>query len=191
MFKTIIAALGLMLAINAQAFDQTALIKQINKGIFQNAADTRGMFDFKVGDTADYNVNMIFPGSTMKMTVAAVEGEIVTINQNMKSLFGNQDCVQKLNQNTGESISLTCNGQAQDQGDPNDYEMLEQKEDTVTVPAGTFTCLYMKVQKKSTQEIVEQWINPSEVPVFGMVKQIQPSQFGPVTVELTSFKKMP
>jgi hypothetical protein len=189
MFKSILLALGLMLTINAQAYSGVDFVKEINKGIFENTAGTRGMFDFKVGDTANYNVNMIFPG-TMVMTVTDVQPEVVTISQKMQTLFGAQDCVQKLNPNTGESLGLTCNGQQQDEGDPNDLEVLEQKEDTVTVPAGTFTCLYMKVQKKSTQDIIEQWINPSEVPVFGMVKQIQPSQLGPVTIELTSFRKM-
>jgi hypothetical protein len=35
----------------------------------------------------------------------------------------------------------------------------------------------------------EQWVNPKQVPVMGMVKIIAQSQMGPVTAELTSFKR--
>jgi hypothetical protein len=100
----------------------------------------------------------------------------------------NQNCEMVMNPNTGETTKFECNGQAQDPGDASDIEVIETKEDTVKVPAGTFVCLYIKAKTQGQE--VQQWINPKEVPVMGMVKSIMPSQMGEVTVELASFKKM-
>jgi hypothetical protein len=36
---------------------------------------------------------------------------------------------------------------------------------------------------------INAWLNPQLVPLSGLLKQVAPSQFGTVTVSLTSFKK--
>jgi len=189
MFKSLLVAMSLVATVSAQAYTMENLAQEVSKAIVQSA-DVRSPFDFKVGDTASYKLKMGFLPGTMVMTVKDVQPEEVTISQIMDMMGQKQDCVQILNPNTGESKSLTCNGQAQDSGDPSDIEVVEQKEDTVTVPAGTFVCLYVKAKQKSTGNEIEQWINPSEVPVYGMVKSTSPSQMGKVVIELTSFKKM-
>ncbi len=190
MFKKILLAMGMMVAVSAQASVMENVAFQVSNAMVQSA-DVRGVFDFKVGDTASYKISMGFLPATMEMVVKAVTADEVTIGQVISMMGQKQDCVQVMNPNTGETKSLTCNGQQQDQGDASNIEVIEQKEDTVKVPAGTFTCLYIKAQQKSDGSTIEQWINPSEIPVFGMAKAITPGQFGQTTIELTSFKKMP
>jgi hypothetical protein len=189
MFKTLLVSLSLVASVGAQAYTMTDLAKELNSAITQNAA-VRSPFSFKVGDTAAYKVDLGFFPATMTMTVADVKTDEVTINQDVDMMGQKQNCVEVLNPNTGEIKSMTCNGQAQQSGDASDIQVIEQKEDTVTVPAGTFDCLYIKATQKSSGGNIEQWINPTLIPVFGMAKSIMPSQMGQVTIELTSFKKM-
>ena len=105
--------------------------------------------------------------------------------------LGKQNCEMTINPQTGETKKFVCNGQEQN-ADQGQVEVIDSKEDTITVPAGTFTCLYIKAKSTAqgqTNEI-QQWANPKLVPVMGMVKTIAPSQMGEVNLELTSFKKM-
>ncbi|MEZ0392162.1 MAG: hypothetical protein ACAH59_08110 [Pseudobdellovibrionaceae bacterium] len=190
MFKKILLALGLVVSVSANANNLETLAYDLGAAM---AAQTQaqGPFDFKVGDTASYKLNMAqFINGTMVMTVKAVTADEVTITQDLDLMIQKQSCEQVINPNTGEIKKFTCNGQDQDPGNAGDVEVIETKEDTVTVPAGTFVCLYVKARQASVQGDIEQWINPKDVPVFGLVKQLAPSQFGKVTVELTSFKKM-
>lgn len=190
MFKTIIATLGMILSMSANASTISSLAYDINQAVL---ADTQmqSPFKFAVGDQADYKLNMGgFLNGTMSMKVTAVAADEVSLTQVMSMMGQNQNCEQTINPNTGEVKKFVCNGQAQNPGDQGNIEVVETKEDTITVPAGTFTCLYIKANNKTDNSIVEQWVNPKDVPVFGLVKTIAPSQLGKVTVELTSFKRM-
>lgn len=187
--KNLMIALVLMMGFQAKAIDMQTVVTEINKEISM-AVGAKGMFDFKVGDKANYNFTMAFIPGKMSMEVIDVQPTLITLKQSVDMIIQKQDCTIKLDPNTGENKEIVCNGQQQQGAAQEDIEMVEQKEDTVTVPAGTFTCLYIKARQKSTNDNVEQWINPSEVPVFGLVKSVSPSPLGAVTMELTSFKKM-
>lgn len=190
MFKQIIIALGLTLSLSVQAQANT-VIEEISASTF-SALQLQSPFDWKVGDTASYKMNLGgFIQGSMVLSIKDVQPDSLTITQDMDLGFaGKQNCEQVLNPNTGEVKKFTCNGQDQQQPSQGEIEVVETKEATVTVPAGTFTCLYIKAQQKSDSSIIEQWVNPKQVPVFGMVKTIAPSQLGKITLELTSFKKM-
>lgn len=45
------------------------------------------------------------------------------------------------------------------------------------------------IKDKDNNQETNAWINPEQIPLSGMLKTIQPSQFGEVNVELTSFNK--
>ena len=47
---------------------------------------------------------------------------------------------------------------------------------------------YLKVKDKTNNQLSEQWVNPRDIPLSGMLKTLADSQMGKVTVELTSFK---
>lgn len=189
MMKSILLALGLTVSLSAPA----ATINDVVVGAVQNILSdvgTSGVFDWKVGDSASYNLKMSIINGKMVMTVKDVQPSEVTFTQDMDLGFaGKQSCEMKLDPNTGETKSIVCNGQPQDPGDAGDVEIVETSEKSVTVPAGTFTCLYIKAQQKGQNGFIEQWANPKQVPVMGMVKTVAPSQMGSVTLELTSFKK--
>jgi hypothetical protein len=190
MFKSLILALGFMVSVSANATNITNLVHDINSQILSDI-QTQGVFNWKVGDTTSYSIDMSIIKGTMVMAVKDVQADAVTFTQDMDLGFaGKQACEMIINPNTGETKKMTCNGQDQSTDGAGEIEVVDQKEDTVTVPAGTFTCLYIKAKQKKDGSIVEQWINPKLIPVLGMAKTIAPSQFGPVTIALTSFKRM-
>ncbi len=187
MLKALVMSLALGLGFQAQANTINHVATVLNEVVF---ADATSQFDFKVGDSASYNLKAGFISGTMVMSVKAVEGSLVTLGQDLDLGFmGKQACTVVLDSSTGETKSMVCNGQAQNPPAQGDMEVVEMKEDTVRVPAGSFTCLYLKVLQKSTNNTIQQWANPKLVPVTGMIKTISPSQMGEVNVELTSFKK--
>ncbi len=189
MFKTILATIGFVFCVSAQANTIGTTAFEIGHAVLSDV-EAMGPFKFAVGDEANYKLNMGgFISGTMQMKVKAVQADEVTITQVMSLMGQNQNCEQVLNPNTGEVKKFQCNGQDQNMGDQGNIEVIETKEDTVKVPAGTFTCLYIKAKPKNSNDVVEQWINPRDIPLFGLAKTIAPSQLGKVTVELTSFKR--
>ncbi|GIL17221.1 MAG: hypothetical protein BroJett040_09720 [Oligoflexia bacterium] len=189
MIRSLVLVLGLIAGTAASATTINNVMFDVAQNIMSEA-DMAG-FNFKVGDTASYNLDMGFIKGSMKMTVKEVAADQVVISQDMDLGFaGKQACDMTLNPNTGEMKKMVCNGQEQNPGDKGDIELVESKEDTITVPAGTFTCLYIKALEKTKNQTIEQWANPKQVPVFGMIKTIAPSQFGKITIALTSYKRM-
>ncbi len=187
--KNLLIALALIVGAQAKAINFQTLVTDVTNQALESV-DARGMFDFKVGDTANYSIKMGFLPGTMVMSVTDVQPGEVTLNQTVTLMGQKQECITKMDPNTGENKGTVCNGQQQQSGSQDDIELIEQKEDTVKVPAGTFVCLYIKAKQKSSGSEIEQWINPSEIPVLGMAKSTVPSQLGKTVIELTSFKKM-
>ena len=146
--------------------------------------------NWKVGDNASYKLNMGgFINGTMITTVKKYDSNGLLIAQDMDLGFaGKQNCEMLVDPGTGETKSLVCNGQNQEVG-KNNIEVVEVKEATITVPAGTFQAIHVIAKNLDNNSEIQQWANPRDIPVFGMIKTVSQSQFGPVTIELTSFKK--
>ncbi len=191
MFKSMLLALGFMVSVSANASTNlSTLAHDINTQILSDV-QMQGVFNWKVGDTTTYNLDMTILQGTMTMAVKDVQPDSVTFTQVMDmGPAGKQACEMTINPNTGATKKFTCNGQDQNTDGAGQVEVVEQKEDSVTVPAGTFTCLYIKAKQKKDGGIIEQWVNPKLIPVLGMAKTIAPSQFGSVTIVLASYKRM-
>jgi len=189
MLRTILAAMMLTVGMTASATTiNNKIFETVSQAFTASDVDAQG-FNFKVGDQATYNLNMGFVKGSMIMTVKSVAADEVVITQDMDLGFlGKQACEETLNPNTGEVKKMVCNGQEQNQEKP-DFEVIDTKEDTITVPAGTFTCLYIKAKNNKDNSMAEQWVNPKQIPVFGMVKMMADTQMGKMTVELKAFKK--
>lgn len=191
--RILLATLGLIAGLQTQAAtinDVTQTAAQTIAQSLMGDVETMG-FVFKVGDQANYSLNMgsMIKGS-MVLGVKDVQSDAVTITQDMDLGFlGKQNCEMVINPNTGETKSFVCNGQQQKPGDKDDVTMVDSKEDTITVPAGKFICLWIKAHSKSQNADIQQWVSPKNVPILGLVKTIAPSQMGQVVMELTSFKK--
>ena len=191
MFKGLILALSMIVSLHASAAtDINTVFSDSTRAIL--AAPLAGP-NWKVGDTASYKLNIAsFINGTMVMTIKALTDSEMTMGQDADLGFaGKQSCDVLIDIHNGKVKKMTCNGQDQTPAEgANDIEIVETKEDHITVPAGAFDCIYIKAKQKSDGKEIEQWINPKLVPVTGAIKMIAPTQLGAMTVELTSYKKM-
>lgn len=189
MLKAIIATLGLVASVQAKAapslFDVVRDIQQVS---IMDQARSQGL-DWKVGDQNDYKLDMGFIKGSMNMKLREITPDGFWLDQDMDLGFaGKQQAQMLLDPNTGEVKKMIVNGQEQ-QVPKQNIEIVEIKEDRITVPAGTFDCIHARLKDKDNNQETNAWINPQLIPLSGMLKTIQPSQFGKVTIELKSFKK--
>lgn len=189
MLRSMVLSLTMLLGLNAHASVFTDIASQVvQQSVFADV-EAQGL-NFKKGDSASYNLNMSIIQGTMVISVYDIVAEGVWLHQDMELGFaGKQKIETLLDPNTGEIKRVIVNGK--DEKIPqNNMEVVDTREENVTVPAGNFTCLYIKaIDKSNNNSEAQQWVNLKQVPVMGLVKSIAQSQLGPVTIELTSFKK--
>lgn len=189
MVKAIIATLGLAFAVQAHA--STNVFDVINaqqRMVIQDQAHTQAL-NWKVGDESDFSVDMGFIKGTMVMKCREVGADGLWIDQNVDLGFaGKQQMSMLLDPNTGAVKKMIVNGKEQEPPKQN-IEVIEVKEDHITVPAGTFDCIHARLKDKDNNNEINSWLNPQQIPLSGMLKTIQPSQMGDVTIELTTFHK--
>ncbi len=144
---------------------------------------------FHQGDVVSYNMTIgSFIQGTMETSVKSVSKEAVVLIQKIEVMGQVQNCEETLNPITGVVTNTVCNGQQQNPGDPSG-DVIESRQESVTVPAGTFDTIYTKIRNKKTNAENEQWTNQKLIPILGVVKMTATTQFGPMVIELTSFKK--
>jgi hypothetical protein len=192
MFKKLFIALTMVVSGSVFA-SNSDLVSDVTSAVNQKVMGQTMLlgFTFNPGDTNHYDINMGFISGKMDMTVREKTPEgYVWIDQNIDLGFlGKQKVETLLDPSTGKIIKMIVNGKEEAPPTADDSEVVETKEDTVTVPAGTFKAIYFKIRTKSNNSESQQWINPKEVPISGMIKGISPSQFGDVNIELTSFER--
>lgn len=190
MFKSIVIVAALVLSTAAQASNTVAgfLFEKQLSSIQQNVK-TFGP-DWKVGDACDYKLNMGgFLNGTMKMYIREIGADGIWLVQDVDLMIQKQKVEMLLDANTGEVKKVLVDGREQSLPE-SDPEIIEQKEANITVPAGTFQAIYLKLKDNAQNgAISEMWVNPRDIPLSGMLKSIQDSQLGKVTIELTSFTK--
>lgn len=189
MFKAIIAALGLAFTVQASAaptvFD---VARSVQQAAIMEQAHTQGL-DWKVGDSNVYALNMSIIQGSMTMTLREISADGFWLDQTMDMGFaGKQQAQMLLDPNTGEIKKMLVNGQEQ-QVPKQNVQIIEVTEDHITVPAGAFDCVHARILDKDTNQETNAWLNPQMIPLSGMLKTIQPTQFGQMTVELKSFVK--
>jgi hypothetical protein len=125
----------------------------------------------------------------MVMKVREVGADGIWMDQNMDLGFaGKQNASMLLDPNTGEIKKMLVNGKEQAVPKQN-VEVVEVTEDHITVPAGSFDCVHARILDKDTKKESNAWINPQLIPLSGMLKTVQPTPVGDMTVELKSFHK--
>lgn len=188
MFKTFIAAMTLF---TAQAFANTSVfdtVQHITQQTILGQAETQGL-NWKVGDTNNYVIDMGFLKGTMSMSVREIGADGIWLDQKVDMGFaGKQDVQTLLDPNTGAVKKMIVNGQEQAPPKQN-VELIDTTEDRITVPAGTYDAIHARLKDKDNNQEINIWVNPQQIPISGMLKTIQPSQMGNVTVLLKSFKK--
>lgn len=166
-----------------------SVIQSINWNQFWSAQEVRGL-NWKVGDLAEFDLKLAVIPGTMLMFVADIQGSIAVLNQELSIGPVTQGCDMYLNLNTGELVKTVCAGQEQKPESTNDTEVVEIKEETITVPAGKFATVYIKAVTGPKKQVVEQWINRKDIPILGLVQSVTPSPIGSMTLKLKAFKKM-
>lgn len=155
----------------------------------QQSVVTQGL-DWKVGQENNYKLNMGgFLNGTMKMYVREIIADGIWMVQDIDLSIQKQKVEVLIDPSNGQIKKMLVNGK--EQAPPKtDFELIDQKEDKVTVPAGTFEVIYLKIKDNANNgQISEQWVNPRDIPLSGMAQSKADSQLGKVTVQLTSFKK--
>ena len=190
MFKAILVSLGLIVgssAFAAPTLGEVVFFQQHQ--VMLDQVHAQGL-DFKVGETNNYSLDMGFIKGTMIMKCREINADGIWLDQDMDLGFaGKQKISTLLDPNTGAVKKMIVNGKEQAPEKQN-IEVVEVKEDHITVPAGAFDCIHATLKNKDDGKITNAWINPQQIPLSGMLKTIAPSQFGDVTVVLTSFKKL-
>ena len=185
MKKGLFSLAALLMAFSAQAFD----LGTYNLEVLQDSYIDAERLEWKVGDTAMYDINLGIAAGTMTMVVAEKQGNAYWLNQDLDlGGMGKQKVEVLIDITTGEILELKVNGQKRNIPERPEQELVETREDKVTVPAGTFDTQYLKIRNKSDNKITEMWIN-TEVPINGTVKSIAPGQFGKVKMDLTAYNK--
>jgi hypothetical protein len=190
MFKSLILAATIAVSTAAQAHNTLAeaLFSQQLPAI-QSSVVTQGL-NWKVGQENNYKLSMGgFLNGTMKMWVREVIADGIWMVQDIDLSIQKQKVEVLIDPSNGQIKKMIVNGKEQ-QPPKADFELIDQKEDKITVPAGTFEVIYLKVKDNANNgQISEQWVNPRDIPLSGMAQSKSDSQLGKVTIQLTSFKK--
>ncbi len=189
MVKSLLVAAALVVTATAQANTIGESIFASQASQIKQAVMTEGL-DWKVGDQCDYKLNLGgFLNGTMVMSIREVTADGVWMVQDVDLQIQKQKIEALIDPNTGEIKKMLVDGK--EQAVPkNDIEIVDQKQEQVTVPAGTFDSIHITIKDNANNgDQSEQWVNPRDIPIAGMVKSLANSQIGKVTMELTSFKK--
>lgn len=189
MFKSLILAGSLVIAASANAYTTVGeSIFASQQSHIQQAVVSQGL-NWTVGQENNYKLNMGgFINGTMKMSVREIGADGIWMVQDVDLMIQKQKIEVLIDPNTGAIKKMLVNGKEQEPP-KTDFEILEQKEDHITVPAGSYDAIYIKIKDKANKDAIsEQWVNPRDIPLSGMLKSLADSQIGKVTIELTSFK---
>lgn len=171
-----------------------AVLARTVSNVMVQTQNALNMIGWKVGDLHKFNVKFLFGGGNGTKTVPSEDlAQNAVWLKNEMTLMGQKQTTETLLSRTDAKIlKLIVNGKEQDPnaGGDAEVEILEQYEDNVTVPAGTFKAMYVKLKTKAQgqETIVQVWVNPMAVGLDGQIKLVAETQFGPLTLEVTEFK---
>lgn len=191
MFKKMILALGVLASTVSMAaeFSTMDFVRGLQQSTMDQARTTA--IEWAVGDACHYNLSIAsFINGKLDIVVREKSADGYWLDQNADLGFaGKQSASMLIDANTGAVKKILVDGKEQPLPDQNDMEVIEVKESSVTVPAGTFEAVYFKVHDKKQNQDMEQWVNPKLIPISGALKSIGQTQMGPLVTELVSFEK--
>lgn len=183
MKKMIVSLVTLLVSANLMAFNAVNPEMIVS---LKAMAETTGL-NWNVGDYANYNMAGGFIQGTNEMSIREKVSEGFWLEQNMDLGFLGKNKIEILiDPDTGEIRKLIVNGKEEAIPDNGGMEIISAEESKVTVPAGTFEAIHLKVKDTKSGDVSQMWINPDLIPINGSAKSISPSQFGDITLELTA-----
>lgn len=191
MFKSLLVIVGMFGASLASAKQTPAEVLLSSFGqTVMDQAQFAGI-NWAVGDACHYNLSMAgFVKGKLDVVVREKSEEGYWLDQNVDlGFFGRQTMSVLIDPNTGAIKKVIIDGKEQAPPEQGEMEVVEVKEDKVTVPAGTFEAVYFRVLDKKENKETEQWINPQLIPISGMIKSLGQGPMGQIVTELVSFEK--
>lgn len=186
MFKSLL--LSAMVLAGAHSSADTVQVQSLMRSLAITPQLTA--INWTIGDSVDYNLKGGIMNGTMHMFVREATTQGYWLQQDLKLGFlGEHKIETHIDKNTGQVLEILMDGQKQDIPEAGEQEVVDSRKENVTVPKGTFEAFWVKLLDKKANTNSEIWINPTIVPIMGMIKSIQPSQMGTVTLELTDFKR--
>jgi hypothetical protein len=150
-----------------------------------------GLFDWKVGDTLNFDMQMkpLPQKGTMTIKVVSDTADGYTLEEDVNFLVLKQVVQVLFDKNTGEIKKMTVNGKETDVPDAGKETLVKEEEAHITVPAGSFDCIHMVTEDASHQQS-ETWLNPRDLPITGILKT-KAAEAGvlEVNTELVSFAR--
>lgn len=180
--------------VNAEVLAKTVSSVANAANFALNDVKVLNMLNWKVGDFHKFKVKFLFGGGDGAKTVPSEDAaqNAVWLKNEMTLMGQKQTTETLLSRTDGKVLKLLVNGKEEDPNKGGDatVEILEQYEENVTVPAGTFKSMYVKLKTtaEGKETEIEVWINPTAVGLDGQLKLVAKTQFGPLTLEVTEFK---
>ena len=154
---------------------------------FRMQAQLSGI-NWSIGDKAGYDIDLGMAKGTMKTLVREKSGENFWLNQELALGAAGDHLIETLiNPETGEILQLIVDGETKEIPEASETEIVSTQEERVTVPAGTFNAIHVVSKDVKSGKSSDSWINETEIPVYGLVKAVEPGDFGKVKIDLTDF----
>lgn len=171
----------------------SSIITQILLAFTLTTNTNVNVVDWQIGDALNHNIKVSFLSGTAVREVTSevdVEGETaIWVDNNVRIMGQTQSARQLIRRSDAKILKLIVNGEEKEIPTQEDIEIVDQDYRSVTVPAGTFQSVYIKLNTKQAKG-VEVWMNPAETCMDGVLKMKTPTQFGTATSELTGFHKV-
>jgi hypothetical protein len=186
--KQIVAILALSL-VSATGFSA----QKLNKADLLTAqkvitSNLTGIINWKVGQELHNKIGVMGLEGTMDIVVSDETQVGFWLTQDMSIAGQQMNSKALISKEDGTILELEVNGEKQTPPEAPEMEIQETKEETITVEAGTFKCLYANLKDLKTNEITEIWLNQKEIPINSAAKMITHQQGMEITSELVSFK---
>ncbi len=151
--------------------------------------DAFNIINWKVGEMANYKMTSLFGElGTMVKRVDREEENAIWVISETSGQMGNNKIEMLLDRATGKVLQYIENGSSKAPPSNDDMEIIDQIEERITVPAGTFDTI--KITAKTPQiKKLEAWFNPSKTVMDGQIQAKINTGFLPVTMQLTSFTR--
>ncbi len=148
--------------------------------------------DWKVGDTLHFNMRVKPIPMTIDntLTITQMEKSEVTIDEVITLTKTIKETIETvINKDTGEILHTRINGKEMKTpktgGAP---KIINEEEAHIKVAAGEFDCVHM-VTGDDQGNTSETWLNPSVIPITGMLKMVTVQQLLTIEMELRSFDR--
>lgn len=187
MMKRVLIVIILLAGFNANAILKSKQLISYNK--IQTYTKTQAIgtlnLSWVVGEKTEYVLSLLsMPAGTINIEVVKETTKGFWVNQNI-ILFGQTSLVEMLfDKQTGEILESIVDGESKE---PVEEErvIMDQREERVTVPGGTFNSLYTKSQVNG--QLTEEWVNLKIIPIFGLLRQRVASDMGSLSLALKNY----